>query len=155
MPFVEHDAMIQTLTADRTDQAFRVRILPRRARCDEHLFDAQVLYALLEYGAVDAVAVTQQESWRLIVWKRLDDLLGRPLGRRMCRHVEVDEVTTIVAQHDEREEDAERSRGHGEEVDSHDVLSVVGQERSPRLRWRFAGANPILVDRRIDDDVIP
>ncbi len=33
MSFVDHDDVIQTLTTDRTDQAFHVRILPRRARC--------------------------------------------------------------------------------------------------------------------------
>ncbi len=39
MSLVQHNHMIQTLSADRTDQAFRVRILPRRARCGDHFVD--------------------------------------------------------------------------------------------------------------------
>jgi hypothetical protein len=43
-----------------------------------------------------------------------------------------------VGEHDEDEEDAEPSGGHGEKIDRDQVPDVISQERSPSLRWRRA-----------------
>ena len=48
------------------------------ARGDRHFLDAHVADAALDVSAVDAVSVADQETRRLLVGKRLDDLLGRP-----------------------------------------------------------------------------
>ena len=59
MSFVKNDDTRKALAADTSDQAFRVRILPWRARrCDDFL-DAHVLHTLLKRVTVDAVAITQ------------------------------------------------------------------------------------------------
>jgi hypothetical protein len=42
--------------------------------------------------------------------------------------------TAVVSEHDEDEENAEASRGHGEEVDRYQVLDMVSEERPPGLR---------------------
>jgi hypothetical protein len=39
----------------------------------------------------------------------------------------------VVSEHDENEEDAEASGGHGEEVDRDQVVDVVSEERPPGL----------------------
>ena len=111
---VQHDHMIQTLSPDRADQAFCVRILPRRARRRDHFFDVHVPYALLENMAVDSVAITNQKSRRRLFGERFDNLLGRPICGRMRRNVEMNDMPSIVAQHNKGEEYAESSRRDGE-----------------------------------------
>ena len=53
MGLVEHNHMIQTIAAYRTDNSFAVRILPRRAWCNQDVLDAHVLDASLEVIAID------------------------------------------------------------------------------------------------------
>ena len=48
MPLIEHDDMIEHVAPDTADEPLAVWILPGTARGDLHLFDAQVLDALLE-----------------------------------------------------------------------------------------------------------
>ena len=43
MGLVEHDDMVQTLAADRTNDAFTIGVLPRRAGRNQHFLDAHVL----------------------------------------------------------------------------------------------------------------
>ena len=64
MPFVEHDNMVQTLSSDRSDQAFYVRVLPGRSGCDNHLSIAFIRYALstidLRFDAPYASAIVSE-----------------------------------------------------------------------------------------------
>jgi hypothetical protein len=46
MALAEHDDAVQTFSADGSDQAFHIRILPGRLRRDYDLFDAHVSDAL-------------------------------------------------------------------------------------------------------------
>lgn len=133
MAFVKNDAMIKALAPYRANHSLRVRILPWRARRDHHFFDAHALNSLAKCVAVDSIAITNQKSWCLIEGKSLDDLLCRPFGCGVRGDVEVDDVTTVVAKHNEREQDPKRSGGHCEEVNGDDVLDVIVEERTPRL----------------------
>jgi hypothetical protein len=49
-----------------------------------------------------------------------------------------DDAPALVSEHDEDEEDAEPSGGHGEEVERDQVSDMIGEERSPRLGGRGA-----------------
>ncbi len=72
--------------------------------CDNDLLDAHVLDPLLEEHTVNGVAISDQEPRGMVLRKRLDDLLSRPLGRRMRCYVEVDYFPAVVMQHDKGEE---------------------------------------------------
>ena len=57
MPFSEDDHMIQTLSANAADEAFRERILPRTPCCRDHFLNAHSLnpsskigYRILRHG---------------------------------------------------------------------------------------------------------
>ncbi len=54
---VEHDDVIQTLSADRADEPLTIRILPRRPRRANDFLDSHVLNALLKHVTIDAVAI--------------------------------------------------------------------------------------------------
>ena len=49
--------------------------------------------------------------------ERLDQLPRCPLGARMFRHVEVNDLAAIMSNNNEDEQDAEGGRRYGEEVD--------------------------------------
>ncbi len=137
--------MIDALSSNRTNQAFDIGALPGRARSGWHFLDTHVLDASAEELAVDRIPITDQELWSGVFWKRLDDLLGRPLGRRMSRDVKADDAPAVVTQHNKREEYAECRRRYREEIDRHDIANVVVQESSPRLRRWLAMADPVAV----------
>jgi hypothetical protein len=59
VPFVECDDVIEARSADRSNEALTVRILPRRTGCRDDLLDSHRLDAPDEAAAKDLVAVTQ------------------------------------------------------------------------------------------------
>ncbi len=64
---VDHDDVIKTLAAYRADYALRIRVLPRRSRCDEHFLDAHVSHAPLKHVAVDSIAITNEKTRHCII----------------------------------------------------------------------------------------
>jgi len=97
--------------------------------------------------AVDSTTIPNQESWRFVKRKRFDDLLRGPLGSRVSRNIEMYDLVSVMAKYDEREQNLEGRGRNREEVDGDDVFRVIIEERTPSLRRRFRGADPILVDR--------
>ena len=83
MAFVENDDVVQALSTNRSDQTLDVWILSGRSPSGDNLLDAHVGYTVLELASVDAISITNQESRRCVIGKRLDNLLGRPLSRWM------------------------------------------------------------------------
>jgi hypothetical protein len=56
----------------------------------------------------------------------------------MLGHVEVDDAPAMVGEHDEDEEHAQARSGDREEIDGDQVPDVIGEERPPGLRRRWA-----------------
>ena len=104
----------------------------------EDFADPHALHTLPKGVAVDRVSIAEEVGWRGVVRERLDDLLGGPGRGGMLGHVEVQDAPPMVGEHDQDEEDAQVSGGHGEEVDRDQVADVVGEERAPGLRRRGA-----------------
>ena len=72
--------------------------------CNQQFLDAHVLDALLEVVTVDAVTITEQETWGLFVREGVDDLLGGPFGIGMVGHVEVNDPPLVITRCDEHVE---------------------------------------------------
>ena len=49
-----------------------------------------------------------------------------------------------MRQHQKHVQRLESDRRHGKEVDGHQILDVIIQERAPGLRWRLAVPHPVL-----------
>ena len=58
------------------------------------------------------------------------------MGGGVLGHVEVDDASAMVSEHDKNEEDAQAGSGDGEEVEGDEVPHMVGKERAPCLRRR-------------------
>src|SRR5215510_8004970 len=67
--------------------------------------------------AVDLVTVAQEMRGSRVIRERLHDLLGGPVGGGVLDHVEVDDASAMVREHEENEEDAQARGGHREEID--------------------------------------
>ena len=58
MRFVEDDDVIEALAANRSDNAFNIRILPGTRRRGDDFGDAHAGHSALERVSVDAIAVS-------------------------------------------------------------------------------------------------
>ena len=136
--FAKNENMIQTFAPDRTDEPLREGVLPWTERRGQHFTDSHALNALPKWVTVDAIAIAEEIGRRGVVREGVDELLGGPDGGGMLGDVEMEDASAVVGEHDEDEEDAEPSGGHGEKIDRDQVPDVISQERSPSLRWRRA-----------------
>ncbi len=134
MPLAQHDEVIETFSSDRSDQPLGISVLPGRSGCGQHRCDAHAAKSFAHDVPVRAIAVADEESWRLVVRKRLDELLGRPSGRGIRRDVEVHHAAPIEAEDHEAVEDPECDGRHSEEVDGGDVAEVILDESPPGIR---------------------
>jgi len=67
MPLAEHDQVIEQLSAQCADPSFGETVLPRRARSDSKLAQAESFDSSVEHGAEHAVAIADQalDRWRI------------------------------------------------------------------------------------------
>src|SRR5262245_34990777 len=86
----------------------------------------------IECSTITAVTVMNEKSWRLAVPDTaFDNLLSRPRGGGIRRHVHVENLPVGVLDHEEQVEQSERDRSDAEEVARPDLRAVLPQERSP------------------------
>jgi len=99
--------MVQTFTANRTDDAFDVSSLPRRPRSAKDFFDIHYRDLIAKLLAIDSISISQQISRRGIKRKGFEHLLRRPFRRWMSCDVEVHDASSIVCEDNKNEEDFE------------------------------------------------
>src|SRR5215467_13875290 len=117
--------MVETFTANRTDDAFDVSSLPRRPRGAEHLFDIHYGDLIAELLAIDSISISQQISRRGIKRKGFEHLLRRPFCGWMSCDVEVHDASSIVCEDKKNEKDFEPNGVDGEEVDGRELRNVI------------------------------
>ena len=62
MPFVQHDHVVQTLSADAADDPFAIGILPGRPWCNWDFLKTHALDTLGEIITVDVVAIANEQT---------------------------------------------------------------------------------------------
>ena len=70
-------------------------------------------------------AIAQQKPWRCVPGERMADLVGRPRGRRVPGHVDMQDLASVMGQHDEHKQHPKCKRWDHEEVDR-DELNRTG-----------------------------
>jgi hypothetical protein len=73
MAFVQNDDVIKAFAANGADQTLYERVLPGRARCDQHFLDPHVLHGAAEVVPVDAIPVAEQVTRRGVEREGLAD----------------------------------------------------------------------------------
>ena len=97
------------------------------------------------------VAIPQQKPWRRVPRERVADLLGRPRGRGVPRHVDMQDLASIMGQHHEDKEHPKRERRDHEEVDRDELADVIRQKRTPGLGRRGPTTHHVVPDRGFGD----
>src|SRR5262249_7603899 len=149
--FTQDNHMVQTFTANRTDDAFDVSSLPRTSRSAEHFFDIHYRELVAELLAIDSISISQQISRCGIKRKGFEHLLRRPFRRRMSGDVEVHDASSIVCEDNKNEEDFEPNGVDGEKVDGAELRNVILEERPPRLGRGFGASDHVLGNRSLRD----
>jgi hypothetical protein len=90
--------MIETLSADRANDAFGVWILKRRSRRGDHFFNLHSLYSQSKFFPVNLISIPEQIARRRVFREGFDELSGRPFRRRMRCNIEVDDLTSVMQQ---------------------------------------------------------
>ena len=97
---IENDHVVQIIAADTADAPLDVRILPRAPGCCDHFFDEETVHTAVKTLAIDRISVTKRVARCGIPGEGFDHLLCDPLGRRVLRDIKVENLTTLVSQHD-------------------------------------------------------
>ena len=92
MLFMQDDQMIQALSAECSDDAFRDCVRPRRPDGRGDGIDADPSGSLAEVTSVDRIAITQQMAGFLTPGRRLDELTPHPGGGRVGGHVDMHQL---------------------------------------------------------------
>ena len=95
MPLPEHDNVIEQFASQGANPPLGESVLPRRARRDSDLLNAEVFDSCVELSPVDPVTVADQTNHVGVRAYRFDDLLSGPRGMRMRRNVAVQEPTPL------------------------------------------------------------
>ena len=148
---MQHDHMIETLTANGSNHSLDIGSLPRRARCRQDFADAHVSHLFSEVIAEDRIAVAQQVARELGKGKGLTQLLSCPFRCRVGGDIEVQDATAVMGQNQENVENLETDRGHGEEIDGDQLLGMILKECPPALRGRFVTSPHVFADTALSD----
>src|ERR1700736_3756742 len=116
MGFAEHHNMIEAFPADRADQPFCVRVLPRRTRRRRAVSNADRSNAADKYLTVCTIAIPDQVSRNLLPAASLSELIGDPFGRWMCSNSEPQQLPPAMPDNQQAVEQPERDGRHHEQV---------------------------------------
>src|SRR5215510_7112481 len=131
--FCEREDAIQALPPQRADEPFAEGVRLRTLGwCFQHL-EPQMAYAVVELGREDAIAVMHEEAIAMVHWDRLTQLLERPVGRGMRRHIAVENAARGMLHHDKHVEQAKGRRHDHAEVTSDDCRGMIADKRPPAL----------------------
>ena len=144
MSLVEDNDVIQTVSAERSDNTFTKRILPRRARRSDNLLNTKASNPSLNLFTINRIPITQKIAWSRVERKRLRQLLSSPLCSRMLGHIEVNNPPAIMAEHDKNIENAKCSSRDSAEINPGYTVCMVFKKRPPGLRKRFLLAHHVL-----------
>ena len=129
MTLIEDEDVVQTFRPDRSHPALGDRVGPRRSERRASLGNTETTHPPIEAGAVAVVAVMNEKTWRLVIpTAAFDNLLCRPLGGRMRRHMHVENLSAGVMDDEEDVECPKEDRLDAEEIARPDGRCVLLQE---------------------------
>ena len=117
MPFTQDDDVVEAFTPDRSDDPFRVRVLPRGSGSGKGLVDPHGLKPRAEDSTVGPISIPDQVPRRGLPWKRVPDLLRDPQRCGVRGYAEMHDAAALVVQDDEHEQEPKGGGRHNEKID--------------------------------------
>jgi hypothetical protein len=96
MPFAYDDDVVQTFSANTSDNAFRVTVLPRTPGRYWYLADAQSVHTRREIMSIDPITISHQIPGCGLLRERFHNLMRRPIGCGMFGHVEMQNAPPVA-----------------------------------------------------------
>src|SRR5215510_11938299 len=134
----KHDHMVETFSANTSDEALHEWILPRTLGRGKHLLNTHSLNSISKMTTVHSITVPYQISRCSIFRKCFDDLLRRPFGGGMLGDIEMQYAPPLMRKDHEDKQHFQLQCGHREEGDGDQVTDMVRQKGLPCLGWVFA-----------------
>jgi len=114
--WAEYDDVVQALTPDRANEAFCIRILPRRTIRRKNFPYPQCRCPPGELLPVDGITITDQRLWCFVYAAGLDKLLCSPGSGRMIGYIQMQDPTTVITENDENKQDFEAGCSNRKEI---------------------------------------
>src|SRR5262245_17991288 len=99
--FTQHNHMIKTFAADRSNYSLGIWILPGGPRCGGDLFDLHPCHSTAKLFSINLISIPEQVAWCCIFREGFNDLLRGPDSGRMFCHVEVNDLRPVMQQDEE------------------------------------------------------
>ncbi len=131
MSFVQPNDMVEHLAPATSNPPLRDTVLPGCLDTRPLRRQTRGLQECDDRGIELRVAVQDDITIWTRLGKRLPQLLDDPLRRRVSGHVEMQNPTPPMLDDEEAVEQLEDQRGHGEEVEGNDQLTVILEESLP------------------------
>ena len=117
MALIEDEHVVQALAPDRSYPALGDGVGPRRSERRASLGHTEITHPPIEGGAIATITVMNEKAWRLAIPSAaFNDLLCRPLGGRMRRHVHVENLSAGVMDQEEHVQCSKRDGLSAEEI---------------------------------------
>ena len=120
-------------------------------RCANNLFHAYHPNSIAEGRTIRCIPVPQQVAGRGVPGKGLGHLTRKPDLCRIFADIEVDDLSAVMAKHDQGIQDPKRRGCNNEHVDRRDVGLVVVQEASPGRGGDFRSPRQVSPDCGLAD----
>ena len=125
---IEHDHVIQQISATAPHPTFGNPVLPRAEKGSSEDTNFQELQYLGHVGAIFLVPVQDQIFRRAFLWKSFSQLLHDPWAGRMLRSIEMEDSPPVVTNDEEAVKKSERRSRHCEEIHCRNRFAMVLQE---------------------------
>jgi len=133
MAFVRRDDVVEEIPSTAFHPSLGDPVLPRTFERSSDRCHPKRPSGSRNLEAILSVTIEEQEPSRRPERKRLPQLLDDPGTGGMPRDVEMQDAATVVADHEEAIEQAERNCGNREEIHRGYSFSVVSEEGKPSL----------------------
>src|SRR6478672_7316218 len=110
MSFAEHNNMVKTIPSDRADEPLRVSVLPGRPWRDRPIPYTHCSKPLDDNLAIDAIAIANDISRRLLPAVGFGQLTGNPMGARACGHTQPQKLAAGMLQDQKSIQQPKRDR---------------------------------------------
>jgi hypothetical protein len=133
MPLAEHDNVVKTFPADRTDRPFTIPVLPRRSRRVWPIPNAHHPKAADENFTIRAIPIADQIAGKLLPSAGFRYLVCDPFRGRMRRYSEPYDLSSAMPHDQQTIEQTERDCRHDEQIDRGNAVGMIAEERLPPL----------------------
>ena len=112
----KYDDMVQALTPDGANNAFRVWVLPWRTISRQYFLNAKCPCPSGEDLPVNRIAITDQIRCLVVHAASLNQLLRSPGGGWMVGYIEMKDPATVIIQNDQNKQDFEARSWNRQEI---------------------------------------